>query len=64
MKKSLLFLLSLFITQSIAQNAYIPPEEPRLVIGIVIEQFRYDYSDKYWDSFGDGGCEGFSTVFF
>lgn len=40
-----------------AQGAYIPPDKPRLVIGIVIEQFRYDYIDKYWDNFSEGGLK-------
>jgi len=44
-----------FFLQSFSQNAYIPPERPTLVIGIVIEQFRYDYLDKYWDLFSEGG---------
>lgn len=37
------------------QGAYIPPEKPKLVIGIVIEQFRYDYINKYWEMFSEGG---------
>ncbi|MGM0666316.1 MAG: alkaline phosphatase family protein [Bacteroidota bacterium] len=56
MKRVKGFLLMLFILQqAFAQNAYIPPERPTLVIGIVIEQFRYDYIDKYWDIFSEGG---------
>lgn len=50
-----LFLLIIIPVQASAQNAYIPPERPKLVIGIVIEQFRYDYIDKYRDMFGEGG---------
>jgi len=50
----LLILLSIF-QQASPQGAYIPPERPKLVIGIVIEQFRYDYIDKYWDLLSDGG---------
>jgi len=38
-----------------SQNAYIPPEKPKLVVGIVIEQFRYDYIDKFWDNFSEDG---------
>lgn len=45
----------LALSQIFAQGAYIPPEKPKLVIGIVIEQFRYDYIDKYWDNFSEGG---------
>lgn len=58
MIRSLYLSFALIILTSLglrAQGAYIPPEKPKLVIGIVIEQFRYDYIDKYWDSFGEGG---------
>lgn len=49
-------LASVLLSVSVsAQNAYIPPDEPKLVIGIVIEQFRYDYINKYWDKLGRGG---------
>lgn len=47
----------IFIACSMGQGAYIPPEKPKLVIGIVIEQFRYDYIDKYWDKLSDGGIK-------
>lgn len=40
---------------SFAQGAYIPPDKPKLVVAIVIEQFRYDYIDKFWDKFSEGG---------
>ena len=50
------FLILLFIFQQAnSQGAYIPPERPKLVIGIVIEQLRYDLIDKYWDIFSEGG---------
>ncbi|MDZ7737733.1 MAG: alkaline phosphatase family protein [Bacteroidales bacterium] len=52
---TILFFLIIISWQAPAQNAYIPPERPRLVMGIVIEQFRYDYIDKYRDMFGSGG---------
>lgn len=39
-----------------AQESFrIPPENPRLVIGIVIEQMRADYISRFWDKFGEGG---------
>lgn len=28
---------------------------PRLVIGIVVDQMRYDYITRFWDRFGDSG---------
>ncbi|GAA3984109.1 alkaline phosphatase family protein [Hymenobacter antarcticus] len=38
---------------------------PRLVVGIVVDQMRYDYIYRYWSKFGNGGFrrllgEGFS----
>lgn len=53
----LLFLALLTIAvQSTAQKRKeIPPENPKLVISIVIEDMRYDYLYRYWDNFEDGG---------
>ena len=28
---------------------------PKLVVGIVVDQMRYDYLSRYWDKFGEGG---------
>ena len=36
-------------------NSRIPPEKPKLIIGIVIDQMRYDYIYRYWDKFEEGG---------
>jgi hypothetical protein len=33
----------------------IPPEKPKLIVGIIVEQMRYDYISKFWDKFGEGG---------
>lgn len=30
-------------------------QQPKLVIGIVVDQMRYDYLTRYWDKYGDGG---------
>jgi predicted AlkP superfamily pyrophosphatase or phosphodiesterase len=32
-----------------------PPKKPQLIIGIVIEDMRYDYLTRFWDNFGVGG---------
>lgn len=42
-------------------------ENPKLVVGIVIDQMRYDYITRYWDKFGNGGFkrlmgEGFNCM--
>ena len=29
--------------------------QPKLVVGIVVDQMRYEYIDRYWNKFGDNG---------
>ena len=41
---------------SMAQiESSIPSDKPKLVIGIVVEQMRQDYIDRFWDNFGNKG---------
>ena len=51
---SLVVIVVLTINLS-GQGAYIPPDRPKLVIGIVVEQLRYDQLEKFRDHFGDNG---------
>jgi predicted AlkP superfamily pyrophosphatase or phosphodiesterase len=37
------------------QGAYIPPEKPKLVVGIIIEQLRFDQLEKFADRLGQNG---------
>ena len=37
------------------QGAYLPPEKPRLVIGIVVEQLRYDQIEKFRSRLSENG---------
>ncbi len=30
-------------------------DRPKLVVGIVVDQMRYEYLPQYWDKFGEGG---------
>ncbi|WP_298495170.1 alkaline phosphatase PafA [uncultured Algibacter sp.] len=46
---SLLFLLS-FQVSILAQN-----EKPKLVVGIVVDQMRFDYLTRFNDKYGEGG---------
>jgi predicted AlkP superfamily pyrophosphatase or phosphodiesterase len=48
------FLICLTINVS-GQSAYIPPEKPKLVIGIVVEQLRFDLLEKFRDRFCENG---------
>jgi len=38
-----------------AQNPSVPPEKPKLIVGIIISEMRYDYLSRYWNKFGEGG---------
>lgn len=51
---SLLLILSP-VWLSAQSSTRIPPEKPKLIVGIIVEQMRQDYINKYWDKFGDGG---------
>ncbi len=33
----------------------IPPEKPKLIVGIVVSQMRYDYIQRFWDKLDAGG---------
>jgi predicted AlkP superfamily pyrophosphatase or phosphodiesterase len=58
-KRSLISLIlgSFFITLATGQGAYIPPDKPRLVIGIIVEQLKYDQLEKCRDKLGDNGIK-------
>ena len=50
MKRLLIFIIVIIPLFSIAQK-----QKPKLVIGIVVDQMRYDYLTRFWDKYGDGG---------
>ncbi|MBN1159297.1 MAG: alkaline phosphatase family protein [Bacteroidales bacterium] len=52
-------MVSLFcISRVCAQGTKkIPPEKPKIIIGIVISQMRYDYIQRYWDKLDDNGIK-------
>ncbi|NOZ47622.1 MAG: alkaline phosphatase family protein [Chlorobi bacterium] len=57
-KKIKLFIFLFLITStyvSAQKRKAIPPEKPKLVIGIVVDQMRLDYIYRFWDKFGDNG---------
>ena len=37
------------------ESARIPSDKPKLIVGINITQFRYDYIPRYWNKFSDDG---------
>ncbi len=58
MTRSILTLVLLCISTLISgQGAYLPPDKPRLVVGIVVEQLKYDQLEKYRDKFSEEGIK-------
>lgn len=45
----------LFAFSSKAQTPQNNANKPKLVVGIVVDQMRYDYLDKFWDKYEEGG---------
>jgi len=39
----------------------IPPENPKLIVGITVSGMRYDYLSVYWNKFGEGGFKKMAT---
>lgn len=53
MKKLLaLLLITNFL---VAQTKPVSLKQPKLVVGIVVDQMRHDYIYRYWNKFGNGG---------
>lgn len=48
-----IFLTGYLLLTGLALQAQ--PEKPRLIIGIVVEQMRYDYLERYWNKLEDNG---------
>ncbi|AUC86502.1 alkaline phosphatase [Polaribacter sp. ALD11] len=55
MKKAFFYLLSSIILFSSCNTPKVPVKKPKLVIGIVIDQMRYDYLTRYAERYGEGG---------
>lgn len=54
-------LIPLLLTATLSVNAQnhsrIPPEKPRLIVCMVVDQMRYDFIDRYWGKFGEEGIK-------
>jgi len=58
MKQTATILYFLLISvASGAQTAYIPPDKPKLVVGIIVEQLRYDQLERVWGIIPDNGLK-------
>jgi predicted AlkP superfamily pyrophosphatase or phosphodiesterase len=53
---AILLLIPVFVKLS-GQGPYLPPDKPRLVIGIVVEQLKYDQLEKFRDRLGENGIK-------
>lgn len=51
MNRLVVFLSLIFTTGLMAQKS----TQPKLVVGIVVDQMRYDFLYRYWNKYGDGG---------
>ena len=67
MKKYLIRLVSVVlipltaVSQEMAEEPP-PPETPKLVVGIVVDQMRYEHLFRYWDVYGDEGFKRLLTI--
>lgn len=53
------------LTKNVTSKSIISPNKPKLVVGIVVDQMRYDYLTRFENRYGDGGfkrliSEGFN----
>ncbi len=57
MRRSTTLLISLFLTGIFSATAQMPygSEKPKVVIGLLIENMRPDYIQRYWNKFESGG---------
>lgn len=63
-----ILLISVFSFASLAQGKLdnsINPDKPKLVVGVVVDQMRYDYLTRFWNKYGNDGfkrlvAEGFN----
>ncbi len=53
--KKIALLLLLLPLNFISQTNNMQTAKPKLVVGLVIDQMRYDYIGRFWDKFGDNG---------
>lgn len=56
-KYTILVLLILAFVKMSGQGAYLPPDKPKLVIGIVVEELKYDQLEKFRDRLGENGIK-------
>jgi predicted AlkP superfamily pyrophosphatase or phosphodiesterase len=56
LKKVIIICLGFFImVKASGQAAYLPPDKPKLVVGIIVEQLRYDQLEKFRNRLKENG---------
>ncbi|MBK21455.1 MAG: alkaline phosphatase [Flavobacteriales bacterium] len=55
MKRIFIFVFVLNAFLLTAQDSTVSKIHPKLLVGIVVDQMRYDYLFRYWDKLGEGG---------
>lgn len=56
-----LFFTAFFVSEIKAQDAFYATEKPKVVVGIVVENMRPDYIQRFWNKFQDGGFKKLYT---
>ncbi|MBN1186894.1 MAG: alkaline phosphatase family protein [Bacteroidales bacterium] len=57
MKRVFLFVYWWITVMSICaqETHFFTPEKPKLIVGVVVQQMRYDYIQRYWEKLGEDG---------
>jgi predicted AlkP superfamily pyrophosphatase or phosphodiesterase len=57
-KRPAIFIVLISVVVKLSgQGAYLPPDKPKLVIGIVVEQLKYDQLEEFRDKLGENGIK-------
>ena len=56
-----LMMTAMFIVLAPLWGQKIPPEKPKLIVGITVSGMQYDYLSVYWNKFGEGGFKKMAT---
>jgi predicted AlkP superfamily pyrophosphatase or phosphodiesterase len=58
MKKfAIIIILITVLNKLTGQGAYLPPDKPKLIIGIVVEEMNYNQLEKFHDKLGENGIK-------
>lgn len=49
------FIVFFLLVSFCSVKAQVPESRPKLVVGVVVDQMRYDYLSRFWNKFGNDG---------